>query len=146
MYIPRSRIKDKILLLATFSGCYCINTTWYSYMFDYCCVSQQHATVRITRKITRAENDMALMLTSKLTWLCGWSTWTRFQCRDRNWLGFGRGSKWLGLESGTKVTCFFVGGHGNWIVSRARIEVDLTPVFGSKLNRVLCGGSKLTWF
>ena len=36
-------------------------------------VSQEHVLVGVTRKITRPENDMVLVLASKLTWLCGWS-------------------------------------------------------------------------
>ena len=37
-------------------------------------VSQEHVLVCITRKVTRPENDMVLVLASKLTWLlCGWS-------------------------------------------------------------------------
>ena len=35
-------------------------------------VSQEHVPVCITRKVTWAENDMILVLTSKMTWLlCG---------------------------------------------------------------------------
>ena len=37
-------------------------------------VSQEHVLVCITRRATRPENDMVLVLASKLTWmLCGWS-------------------------------------------------------------------------
>ena len=37
-------------------------------------VLQDNVAVCITRKITRAETDMVLVLTSKLTWLlCGWA-------------------------------------------------------------------------
>ena len=37
-------------------------------------VSQEHVPVCITRKRTQPENDMVLVLPSKLTWLlCGWS-------------------------------------------------------------------------
>ena len=37
-------------------------------------VSREHVLVCITRKVTRPENDMVLVLASKLTWLlCGWS-------------------------------------------------------------------------
>ena len=32
-------------------------------------VSQEHVRVCVTRKITQTENDMVLVLTSKLTWL-----------------------------------------------------------------------------
>ena len=40
-------------------------------------VSQKHVPVCMTRKITRPENDIVLVLASKLTWLlCGWSKWT----------------------------------------------------------------------
>ena len=36
--------------------------------------SQEHVLVCITRKVTRPENDMVLVLVSKLSWLlCGWS-------------------------------------------------------------------------
>ena len=37
-------------------------------------VSQEHVLVCITRKVTRPENDMVLVLASTSTWLlCGWS-------------------------------------------------------------------------
>ena len=36
-------------------------------------VSQEHLLVYISRQVTRPENDMVLVLASKLTWLCGWS-------------------------------------------------------------------------
>ena len=46
--------------------------TWY--VIRIAAVSQKHLPVCITRKITRAENDMVLVLPSKLTWLFfGWS-------------------------------------------------------------------------
>ena len=44
------------------------------YILRIAAVSQEHVLVCITRKVTRAENDMVLVLASKLTWLlCGWS-------------------------------------------------------------------------
>ena len=44
------------------------------YVIRIAAVSQEYVPVCITRKTTRAENDMVLVLTSKLTWLlCGWS-------------------------------------------------------------------------
>ena len=37
-------------------------------------VSQEHALVSTTRKVTRPENDTVLVLALKFTWvLCGWS-------------------------------------------------------------------------
>ena len=39
------------------------------YVMRIAAVSQAHTPVCVTREITRAENDMVLVLTSKLTWL-----------------------------------------------------------------------------
>ena len=44
------------------------------YVVRIAAVSQEHVPVCITRRITRDENDMGLVLVSKLTWLLhGWS-------------------------------------------------------------------------
>ena len=43
------------------------------YVIRIAAVSQKHVSACLGRKITRAENDMDLVLTSKLTLLCGWS-------------------------------------------------------------------------
>ena len=73
---------------AIFSGFYCSMETsriirvWAcNYIIRIAAVSQEHILVCITRKVTRPENDMVLVLASKLTWLlCGWSKWTYFRC------------------------------------------------------------------
>ena len=45
-----------------------------NYTIRIAAVSQAHVLVRTTRKVTRPENNMVLVLASKLTWLlCGWS-------------------------------------------------------------------------
>ena len=41
-----------------------------NYIERIAAVSQGHVPVCITRKVTRPENDMVLVLASKLTWLC----------------------------------------------------------------------------
>ena len=48
------------------------------YVIRIAAVSQEHVPVCITRKITRVENDMVLVIALKLAW---------FQCCRRNWLG-----------------------------------------------------------
>ena len=45
-----------------------------NYIMRIDAVSQEHILVCITRKVTRPENDMLVVLSSTLTWLlCGWS-------------------------------------------------------------------------
>ena len=45
-----------------------------NYVIRSAAVSQEHVSVCIARKITRVDNDIVLVLTSKSTWLlCGWS-------------------------------------------------------------------------
>ena len=47
------------------------------YVICVAAVSQEHVPVCITRKITWAENDMVLVLTSNfISLLCGWSKQT----------------------------------------------------------------------
>ena len=66
---------------AIFSGFYCsmhtsriIRVRTRIYVIRIAAVLQELVSVCIARKITRARNDMVLVLTSKLTWLlCGWS-------------------------------------------------------------------------
>ena len=74
-YIPCSKIENMV-----WAGLYCsmgrsriIRVGTRIYVIRIAAVSQEHVHACITRKITRAENDMVLMLTSKLIWVCGWS-------------------------------------------------------------------------
>ena len=128
------------------------------YVICIAVVSKGHVPVCITRKITRAENDMVLILTSKLAWLlCVWSKETCFQCGGSEltwvqcmgwcWLGLVWGSKMTGFRVWIDINLFLVsGGHRIWLVFRVGINIYLTSVLGSKINWLLCEGSKLTWF
>ena len=92
-----------------------------TYVIRIAAVSQGQVSVCITRKNIRAENCIVSVLVSKLTWLLrGWSKWIWFQCggselASLQWcteidLVLCEGRKWLGLESGSKLTCFLCGG------------------------------------
>ena len=69
-------------MYAIFSGFYCrmetariIRVGTRRYIIRIPAVPQEHVLLCITRKVTRPENDMVLVLASKLAWLlCGWST------------------------------------------------------------------------
>ena len=55
------------------------------YVIRIAAVSQEHVPVCTTRKLGRAEYDMVLVLTSKLTWwLCGGRNRLDFGAGDRN--------------------------------------------------------------
>ena len=138
-------IKYGIYTYETFSGFYCsmdtsriIRVGSRIYVIRIAAVSQD-VPVCITRKITLAENDMVLVLTSKLTWLLGgWSKQTWFQCggseltwiqsRGRNWLGFVWGSKMAWLRVWVKLT---------WLLCRG-IFIGLFLEWGLKLTWQCC--------
>ena len=84
-YIPCRKITNIAQILPQyFSEFYCnmdtsriVRVGTRIYVIRIAAVSQEHVPVCITRKITPAENDMVLVLTSKLIWLlCGWSKYT----------------------------------------------------------------------
>ena len=80
-----------------------------------------HVLVCITSKVTRPENDMVLVLASKLTWCYLGGNRRDFSVGDRSWLDFSvgiridlvlcGGRKWLSLESGWQLTWFWCRGH-----------------------------------
>ena len=118
-------------------------------------VSQEHVLVGVTRKITRPENDMVLVLASKLTWLlCGWSKYTWFQWLDfsvvSNWIVFVR--ERLSFSVRTEIDLFFVRGSKlTFFVCACRklfvfsviMEIELVVVM---LTWSQCGGSNSNWF
>ena len=66
----------EVLLYYADIKCNTCNNIWYITV-----VSQEHVLVCITRKVTRPEMDIVLVLASIVSWLmCGWSNWTWFQC------------------------------------------------------------------
>ena len=72
----------------------------------------------MTRVLCGRRNDLVLVFGSNLNW---------FQCRDRDWLGFGvEASKLAWLYRGDRI--------------------DLISVMASKRASCLCEGSNLTWF
>ena len=91
------------------------------------------------------EIDLISVMGSKSScFLCGGSSLTWFQFRDRNWLGFSWG--WLGLLcEWSKLIWFQCGGSKSaWF--QIRHEIDGLLCGWSKLSWFQCGGSELTRF
>ena len=116
-----------------------------NYVIRIAASSQEHVLACITRKVTRPEDDMVLMLASKFTRSCVRGRNRRdFSVGDRNWLDFSvgiiidlvrcGGRKWLVLESGSKLTWFSCRGHAKLAVFRVGIDISLNSVLGSKLT------------
>ena len=104
-------------------------------------VSQEHVLICTTRKVTRPEHDMVIVLASKLPWmLCGWSNRRDFIVGDQSWLDISVGiiidlilcesRTWPGLESGSKFT---------WFSCPGACKIDVCLEWGSILTYFCVG-------
>ena len=124
-----------------------------------------------TRKTTRAENYILLVLTSRLTWLCGWSKYAWLQCGDKNRtdfrVGIGvdsvvcGGRKWPNLKAGPRSTRCLCRGASKFACFCAGVKIDVFSVWGPNMTGFECGdgfcsggrnrfgfvcGPEITWF